>query len=309
MSIRLLNGLSEIAGQYDALICDVWGVVHDGHHAHALACDALRRFRRDHGPVVLLTNAPRVPAAVREQFAGIGVPEDCYDSIVSSGGAARAELARRAAGRGASARQAAHGNAWPSASGGATMKKSLPLYYIGTDRDVSIFDGLDVTLTGLEEAEAVLCTGLRDDDSEAPADYGPELERIAARGLPMLCANPDLVVHRGQRLYWCAGALARDYAALGGPVIYYGKPHGPVYDMARAEAAAFRKGVLAKRPLAIGDGMPTDIKGANAQGLDALFIADGIHGEEIEPYTAAHLDELLAKNGVAAAAALRGLRW
>jgi HAD superfamily hydrolase (TIGR01459 family) len=289
MSIRLLNGLSDIAGQYDALICDVWGVVHDGHRAHDAACDALRRFRAAHGPVVLLTNAPRVPAAVREQFAGIGVPEDCYDGIVSSGGAARAELARRA--------------------GGAADKKSLPLYYIGTERDVSIFHGLDVTLTALEEAEAVLCTGLRDDDREVPADYGPELERIAARGLPMLCANPDLVVHRGQRLYWCAGALARDYAALGGPVIYYGKPHAPVYDMARAQIAAFREGMPATRPLAIGDGMPTDIKGANAQGLDALFIADGIHGEEIEPYTPAHLTQLLARNGVTATAALRDLKW
>jgi HAD superfamily hydrolase (TIGR01459 family) len=285
MSIRLLNGLSDIASQYDALICDVWGVVHDGHHAHAAACDALRRFRQNHGPVVLLTNAPRVPAAVQEQFAGIGVPTDCYDSIVSSGGAARAELERRAAGG------------------------KLSLYYIGTDRDVSIFDGLDVALVPLDQADVVLCTGLRDDDGEAPADYADELAVVAAKGLTMLCANPDLVVHRGTRLYWCAGALARDYAALGGPVIYYGKPHAPVYDMARTEVAAFRKGVAARKPLAIGDGMPTDIKGANAQGLDTLFIADGIHGEEIEPYTAAHLTELLGRNGLTAAAALRTLKW
>ena len=285
MSIRLLNGLSDIASHYDALICDVWGVVHDGHHAHDAACDALRRFRRNHGPVVLLTNAPRVPAAVQEQFAGIGVPTDSYDSIVSSGGAARAELARRAAGG------------------------RLSLYYIGTDRDVSIFEGLDVALVPLDQADVVLCTGLRDDDGEAPADYADELARVAARGLTMLCANPDLVVHRGARLYWCAGALARDYAALGGPVIYYGKPHGPVYDMARIEVAALRKGVAATRPLAIGDGMPTDIKGANTQGLDTLFIADGIHGEEIEPYTPAHLDELLGRNGLTAIAALRDLKW
>jgi HAD superfamily hydrolase (TIGR01459 family) len=285
MSIRLLDGLSDIAGQYDALICDVWGVVHDGHHAHAAACDALSRFRANHGPVVLLTNAPRVPAAVVEQFAGIGVPPDCYDAIVSSGGAARAELVRRSAGR------------------------RLPLYYIGTDRDVSIFAGLDVALTSLEEAEVVLCTGLRDDDGEAPAGYAAELAQVAARGLTMLCANPDLVVHRGARLYWCAGALARDYAALGGQVVYYGKPHGPVYDMARIEIAALRKGVGATRPLAVGDGMPTDIKGANAQGLDALFIADGIHGEEIEPYSAAHLTDLLGKGGVHAEAALRALTW
>ena len=285
MSIRLLNGLSDIASQYDALICDVWGVVHDGHHAHEAACDALRRFRQEHGPVVLLTNAPRVPAAVQEQFAGIGVPTDCYDSIVSSGGAARAEIARRAAGG------------------------HLPLYYVGTDRDVTIYEGLDVSLTGLDDAKAILCTGMRNDDTDVPADYADELARLAAKGLSMLCANPDLVVHRGSRLYWCAGALARDYTALGGEVIFYGKPHGPVYDMARAEIAGLRKGVAATRPLAIGDGMPTDIKGANGQGLDALFIADGIHGEEIEPYTSAHLDELLGRNGLTAAAALRALKW
>ena len=285
MSIRLLSGLSDIASQYDALICDVWGVVHDGHRAHEAACDALRRFRRDHGPVVLLTNAPRVPAAVQDQFADIGVPTDCYDSIVSSGGAARAELERRAAGA------------------------KLSLYYIGTDRDVSIFEGLDVALVPLDQAEVMLCTGMRDDDGEVPADYADELARVAAKGLTMLCANPDLVVHRGARLYWCAGALARDYAALGGTVIYYGKPHGPVYDMARTEIAAFRKGVAATRALAIGDGMPTDIKGANGQGLDTLFIADGIHGEEIEPYTAAHLTELLGRNGLTATAALRALIW
>ncbi len=285
MPIRLLNGLSDIAGQHDALICDVWGVVHDGHHAHEAACDALRRFRQARGPVVLLTNAPRVPQAVAEQCAGFGVPQDCYDAIVSSGGAARAELVRRAS------------------------LKHLPIYYIGTSRDVTIYQGLDVSLTGLEEAEVILCAGLRDDDGEAPADYGDELARLAARGLTMLCANPDLVVHRGSRLYWCAGALARDYAALGGKVIYYGKPHGPVYDMARTEIAALRRGVAAQCPLAVGDGMPTDIKGANGQGLPALFIADGIHGEEIEPYTEPHLDELLARNGVTAAAALRALKW
>jgi HAD superfamily hydrolase (TIGR01459 family) len=299
MSIRLLNGLSDIAARHDALICDVWGVVHDGHHAHEAACDALRRFRGEHGPVVLLTNAPRVPEAVEEQFADIGVPRDCYDVIVSSGGAARAELERRA---GATApRSGDH-----FASGGATLKKPLPLYYVGTDRDVSIFQGLDVGFAPLEEAEVVLCTGLRDDDAEAPADYGPELAAIAARGLTMLCANPDLVVHRGKRLYWCAGALARDYAALGGAVIHYGKPYAPVYEMALAAARA--RGPAGK-PLAIGDGMPTDIKGANGQGLPALFIADGIHGEEIEPYTGAHLDELLGRNGVHAAAALRALSW
>jgi HAD superfamily hydrolase (TIGR01459 family) len=283
MTTRLLAGLSDIAPDYDALICDVWGVVHDGHHAHDAACDALRRFRQTRGPVVLLTNAPRVPSAVEEQFAGLKVPSDCYDVIVSSGGAARAELARRAAAR------------------------TLPFYYIGTGRDVSIFDGLDVRKAPLDEAEVVLLTGMRDDDNEVPADYADELARVKARGLTMLCANPDLVVHRGKRLYWCAGALARDYAALGGDVVYYGKPHGPVYDMARDEIAA--RNPQARRFLCIGDGMPTDIKGANGQGLDVLFIADGIHGEDVEPYNPEHVTALLGGGGTHAAYALRALKW
>ena len=282
-SLRLLSGLSDIAADYDALICDVWGVVHDGHHAHAAACDALRRFRQTRGPVVLLTNAPRVPSAVEEQFAGLKVPSDCYDVIVSSGGAARAEMARRSAGR------------------------TLPFYYIGTGRDISIYDGLNARIAPLEEAEVVLLTGMRDDDNEVPADYAEELARVQARGLTMLCANPDLVVHRGKRLYWCAGALAKDYAELGGNVIYYGKPHGPVYDMAGGEIAARAPG--ARRFLCIGDGMPTDIKGANSQGLDVLFIADGIHGEDVEPYNPEHVTALLGGGGTHAAYALRALKW
>ena len=283
MTTRLLHGLSDIAPDYDALICDVWGVVHDGHRAHDVACDALRRFRQTRGPVILLTNAPRVPSAVEEQFAGLAVPPDCYDVIVSSGGAARAEMARRAAG------------------------KTLPFYYLGTGRDTSIFDGLDVEIASLEDASVMLCTGMRDDDNEVPADYAEELARVQARGLTMLCANPDLVVHRGKRLYWCAGALARDYAAIGGEVIYYGKPHGPVYDMARSEIAALAPS--ASRFLAIGDGMPTDIKGANGQGLDVLFIADGIHGEDVEPYNPEHVTALLGGGGTHAAYALRALKW
>jgi HAD superfamily hydrolase (TIGR01459 family) len=280
--ICLISGLSEIASDYDALICDVWGVVHDGHHAHEAACDALRRFR-ERGPVVLLTNAPRVPSAVEEQFEGLKVPKDCYDVIVSSGGAARAEMARRA------------------------QSKTLPFHYIGTDRDVSIFDGLDARIVPLDAADVVLLTGMRDDDHDVPADYAAELAQIKAKGLTVLCANPDLVVHRGKRLYWCAGAVAKDYTALGGEVIYYGKPHRPVYDMARAEIAA--RAPSASRFLCIGDGMPTDIKGANEEGLDVLFIADGIHGEDVEPYTPEHVTALLASGGTHGKHVLRALRW
>ena len=281
---RLISGLSEIASGHDALICDVWGVVHDGKRHHPAAAEALYRFKERYGPVVLLTNAPRVPAEVAAQCSSYGLPPDCYDAIVSSGGAAREELARRSATR------------------------TLPLYYIGPDRDLPMIEGLDIRRTGIEEAEVALAIGLRDDMNETPADYDGELKALAARGLTMLCANPDLVVHRGDRLLYCAGSLAGAYEALGGQVIYYGKPHLPVYESARAALGAIL-GRMPSRPLAVGDGLLTDIKGANAAGLEALFIADGVHGEDIEPYSGEHLAALFTRFGAKAGSATRKLAW
>jgi HAD superfamily hydrolase (TIGR01459 family) len=285
---RLISGLSEIADQHDALICDVWGVVHDGQRHHPAAADALYRFKQKHGPVILLTNAPRVPAEVAAQCASYGLPSDCYDAIVSSGGAAREELARRSA------------------------QHTLPLYYIGPDRDLPMIQGLDVRRAPIAEADVALAIGLRDDMVETPADYDSELAEMKARGLVMLCANPDLVVHRGDRLVYCAGALAAHYEKLGGPVIYYGKPHRPVYESALAAAALAAKAAhrpQPKNPLAVGDGLLTDIKGANGAGLDVLFIADGVHGEDVEPYTATHLADLFARFGAKAGSATRKLAW
>ena len=278
-SPRLISGLSEIASGHDALICDVWGVIHDGARHHPAAADALFRFKEKHGPVVLLTNAPRVPAEVAAQCASYGLPEGCYDAIVSSGGAARDELARR------------------SATG------TLALYYIGPDRDLSMIQGLDIRRSDIADAQVALCIGLVDDMSETPADYAGVLKEMKARGLVMLCANPDLVVHRGPRLVYCAGSLAQAYEQLGGEVIYYGKPHLPVYKAALAAAGA------PKRPLAVGDGLVTDIRGANAAGLDVLFIADGVHGEDIAPYTPEHLVALFARFGASAGTATRVLKW
>ena len=276
---RLISGLRQIAPDHDALICDVWGVVHDGSRHHPAAADALYRFKEKHGPVVLLTNAPRVPAEVAAQCASYGLPPDCYDAIVSSGGAAREELARRSAAR------------------------TLALHYIGPDRDLPMIEGLDIRRTDIAQADVSLAIGLRDDMTETPADYGDELAAMKARGLTMLCANPDLVVHRGTRLVYCAGALARDYEALGGQVIYYGKPHLPVYQAALAAAGN------PKRPLAVGDGLLTDIKGANAAGLEVLFIADGVHGEEIAPYTDEHMAALFTRFGAKAGTVTRKLAW
>ena len=276
---RLITGLSELAPAYDALICDVWGVIHDGHRAHPAAVEALIHFRKKHGPVVLLTNAPRRADSVAALCAGYGVPPDCYDALVSSGEAARDALARE------------------SATG------TLPLYYIGPDKDLPVMEGLDLDLTGIVEARLAMCTGLLDDLTETPEDYAGRLAAMRARNLTMICANPDLVVHRGPKLCYCAGALAKEYEKLGGTVVYYGKPHRPIYDAALAAAGNVKK------PLAIGDGMFTDILGANRAGLDVLFIADGVHGEDVEPYNADHLEKLLAKSGVHALAASRSLTW
>ena len=276
---RLITGLSELAPAYDALICDVWGVIHDGHKAHPAAVEALIHFRKKHGPVVLLTNAPRRADSVAALCAGYGVPPDCYDAIVSSGEAARDALARE------------------SAAG------TLPLYYIGPDKDLPVMEGLDLDLTGIAEARLAMCTGLLDDLTETPEDYADRLAAMRARNLTMICANPDLVVHRGPKLCYCAGALAKEYEKLGGTVVYYGKPYRPIYDAALAAAGN------SKKPLAIGDGMFTDILGANRAWLDVLFIADGVHGEEVEPYNADHLEKLFAKSGVHALAASRSLTW
>lgn len=273
---RLIDGLSEIASSYDALICDIWGVVHNGKAPFPEAAEALRRFRRDRGPVVLLSNAPRLAPSVVEQFQRIGVATDCYDAIVTSGGAAREELIRRG---------------------------PVSLYYIGPPQDLSLIEGLSVRHTGLDEAELVLCVGLKDDLTETPADYAGLLQEMRARNLLMLCANPDLKVYRGDRLCWCAGALAKAYEALGGKVAYFGKPYPAIYQ------AALKAAHYSKKPLAVGDALVTDLKGAGAMGWDALFIADGLHGEETRPYTACHLGELFAAHHVAATAAMRALKW
>jgi HAD superfamily hydrolase (TIGR01459 family) len=273
---RLITGLSEIASDHDALICDIWGVIHNGQTPFPEAAEALRRFRRDHGRVVLLSNAPRMPGSVAEQFRRIGVADDFYDAIVTSGGATREDLVRR----------------------GPTS-----LYYIGPDWDRTLLDGLSVTEADIAGADLAVCVGLKDDLTETPDDYADVLAQMKARNLVMLCANPDLKVYRGKQLCWCAGALAAVYETLGGRVIYYGKPHPAIYEVALKAAGG------PKSPLAIGDALVTDLKGAGAAGIAALFIADGLHGEEIEPYTASHLGEMFAVHDVGAKAAMRALKW
>jgi len=274
---QLLTNLSAIASAYDALICDVWGVLHNGATAFQPACAALKTFREARGRVILLSNAPRPPSDLEIQFQRFGVPLDCYDAIVTSGLAAREDLARRAPAR---------------------------MLHLGPARDHGVFDGLGLTLvTDLARAQIVLCTGPYDDEVEGPDDYVDMLAEMRRYGLTMLCANPDYVVQRGGKLVYCAGALAQAYQKIGGNVVYYGKPHVPIYDHVRAVSGG------ARRFLAIGDGLATDVKGANAAGIDSLFIADGIHGEDVGEFTAEHMAALFAKHGAHAPYAARALVW
>jgi HAD superfamily hydrolase (TIGR01459 family) len=271
---RILTGLRQIASDYDALVCDVWGVLHNGSVANRPAVEALREFRKSRGRVVLLSNAPRPKRDLLAQFEHYAIPPDAYDEIVTSGIATRLDLERR---------------------------KPRAMYHLGPARDRGIFEGLDIVETDIAGADIVLDTGLFDDEVETPDDYQDRLAQMKARGLLMLCANPDRVVQRASKLIWCAGALADAYEKIGGKVVYYGKPRPEIYDLVRAHASG--------RMLAIGDGLHTDIEGANAAGIDALFIADGIHGEDVREMTGPHMAELCAKAGVTALAAMRTLSW
>ena len=249
-----LSGLGEIAGAYDLLLCDVWGVIHNGRESWPAACEALARFNRDHGHVVLISNSPRPSSDVVAQLDRLGVPRDSWRAFVTSGDATRAELARRAPG---------------------------PAWIIGPDRDWPLYDGLGLqTAEGAGDAAFISVTGPVDDETETPEDYRERLTAGAARGLELICANPDRVVQRGDRLIYCGGALADLYESLGGRVTMAGKPYGPIYELAVAEGQKLLgRTVNRARVLCIGDGVVTDVLGADRQALDCLFIAQGIHGD------------------------------
>jgi HAD superfamily hydrolase (TIGR01459 family) len=276
-----------LAPGYDVVLSDVWGVVHNGVAATPEACDALARFRAAGGTVVLITNAPRPGDVVaRLTLDRLGVPRAAYDGIVSSGDVTHALIAARAGER---------------------------VLHIGPERDLPIFSGLDAPIAPLEDADYAVCSGLADDTVETPQDYRGLIERMRARALPMICANPDVVVERGDKLVYCAGAIADLYAAIGGEVIYAGKPYRPIYDQAMAIARAARgKPVEHHRVLAIGDSVRTDLKGAAAFDLDCLFVTAGIHAEELggrdSPDTAA-LAGMFAEAEVVPKAVMRRLAW
>jgi HAD superfamily hydrolase (TIGR01459 family) len=252
--LNVIASLDDIADRYDAVFCDVWGVVHNGRAAFPEACAALTRLRGAGKHVVMLTNIPKPRGPIPGQFDRIGVPQSAWDVIVTSGDAIRAELAARAPG---------------------------PMYKIGPEHDHTLWEGLGLAKASLKDATFVAISGLNHDD-ETPADYATALQQARARDLELLCANPDIVVRYGDKLIWCAGAIARDYEAIGGRVVMAGKPHAPIYALADRELETLAGHAIDRaRILCIGDGPSTDVAGANAQGLDCLFIAAGIHGESL----------------------------
>jgi len=251
--MKLIASLDEISDRYDAVFCDVWGVIHNGRAHYPAAAAALQRWRRQGKVAILLTNVPKPRGPIPAQLERLGFAADAYDAIVTSGDAIRAELAKRAPG---------------------------PMFKIGPgDYDRTLWEGLGLAYADLEDARFIGISGLNRDD-ETPADYADILQRAKARDLELICANPDIVVRVGDRLIWCAGAIARDYAGIGGRVVMAGKPYAPIYDLARTELASLID-TPSPRVLCIGDGPGTDIAGANAQGLDSLFIASGMHGEAL----------------------------
>ncbi|WP_424360536.1 TIGR01459 family HAD-type hydrolase [Methylocystis parvus] len=288
-----ISGLHELAGRYDAILCDVWGVLIDGKKHFPRAADAMKRFRAQGGRVVLITNASRPDAEVRRQLLGLGLPEYAFDDLVSAGELTCREIVAR---------------------------KGQACYHLGPPRDDGLFEeagrrlGAPVRKVSPQEADYVVCTGLFAEREETPADYDDRLAALKARGLAMLCANPDIVVAIGDDIVYCAGALAERYAAMGGEVLMYGKPYAPIYDAARARLAALPGGpVEDARIVAIGDGVFTDLAGAARAGLDCVFVTDGVHVDELRPNGAgvdpAALERLVAKSGARPMALAREVFW
>ncbi len=269
---EIIPSLSALSGRYDAVFCDLWGCLHNGKTAFPAAVAALQAFRAQGGKVVLLTNAPRPAATVIAQLDRMEVPRDAWDLVVSSGDAAQIAMVN-----------------------GAVGKK---VFHIGAVKDEDFFtvlpeDAVAPERVGMMDAEGIVCTGLEDDLTETPEDYRAQLLLGKTRGLTMLCANPDIVVDMGDKRLYCAGAIAGAYEDMGGSALYFGKPHPPVYDLARA-----RLGLDDPQILCIGDGIGTDVAGAIAEGLDSLFITGGLAADQFGP-DVANPDQALLDDWVA----------
>jgi HAD superfamily hydrolase (TIGR01459 family) len=282
-SLRFVERLSDLVDGVEVILSDIWGVVHNGLESFPEACEALHTYRQRGGTVILITNAPRPADSVQRQLRKLGVADNIYDAIVSSGDLTRNFVADH---------------------------PGKKMYWLGPDRDNSIYRGLDAVTAPLEQADYIVCTGPFDDETETPEDYRAMLLQARERKLTFICANPDIVVERGDRLIYCAGAIAELYRELGGEVIFYGKPHRPIYERAMALAAERRgKPTSLDRVLAIGDSVRTDLTGALGFGIDCLFVTRGIHSEEFEGID--QLDPASVKElfGHPPRALMRELKW
>lgn len=282
-TLRFVDGLRDFVADKNVVLSDIWGVVHNGLEAFPEACEALHAFRKQGGTVILITNAPRPADSVQRQLRKLGVADETYDAIVSSGDLTRHFVADH---------------------------PGRKVFWLGPERDTSIYRGLDPVFATIEEADYIVCTGLMDDETETAEDYRRMMTQARQRKLPLICANPDIVVERGDRLIYCAGAIAELYRELGGEVIFYGKPHRPIYEQAM-ELVAERLGERPKlgRVLAIGDSVRTDLAGAHGFGIECLFVTRGIHAEDfegIDQLDPASIKELF---GHPPRALMRELRW
>jgi HAD superfamily hydrolase (TIGR01450 family) len=271
--LKKLDNLTDLDDKYDVILSDVWGVLHNGVSAYKEAAAALAGMREAGKTVILITNSPRRKQGVVAQLETLGITSDSYDEVVTSG-----ELTRR-----------------------LIEKAPKNVFFLGPDRDLQLLDGLDVERVDKDAAEAIVCTGFFDDEVEKPEDYKDILTEFSAKNLPFICANPDLIVERGERMIPCAGAIAAYYKKLGGEVFVAGKPHSPMYQTALEVAQSLRGDVDPSRVIAVGDGVPTDVRGAVDYGLDLIFVAHGIHikqyadGVGIDDF---RLAGFLAKEGV-----------
>jgi HAD superfamily hydrolase (TIGR01459 family) len=281
----ILANFAPLASAYDVALCDVWGVLHDGLKAHEAAGEALTRFRANGGAVVLISNAPRESDWVIDHLDNYGLPRSAWDAVVTSGDVARHMLAERGLSH---------------------------VHHIGPVRDLPLFGDERIERVSVEEAPIVVVTGLIDDRTETAEDYRERLVAMKERELPMICANPDLVVQIGDQQFWCAGAIADLYVTLGGETHYAGKPYAPIYDAALGIAAdVLSRPVDRSRVIAIGDAVRTDLAGATAAGVDCLFVADGIHGVELGPEApdAETLTAFFAQHGYTPVAVTQKLAW
>lgn len=260
---QLIQNLSDISDRYDAVLCDLWGCLHNGVTPFPEAVAALQAYRAKGGIVILLTNAPRPKPSVIRILDHLGVPHDAYDDVVTSGDASQHGMVAGLVGH--------------------------RVYHLGPEKDDGFFtempEGLNatqITRVPLEEAEGIVCTGLFDDSTETPEDYKATLLYAKQNGLKLLCTNPDIIVDLGERRLYCAGAIAALYTEMGGESLYFGKPHPPIYQLARKTLMSSAP-INENRILCIGDGINTDIQGGLGEGFDTLFITGGIAADEFGP--------------------------